>query len=177
MLRPVLGPGGHNQQYNIFHFSFSNDGWIVYSNDMIQILRYRYFLLRDLVGRPFVQLYANASEPLDINPTLRARVLSLASQSGHYSMLKLSQIAVYRNHGTWFTLRNTVSAVLVLWSIDLAHRCSWTSRAQLLVPPDGLRSRVYEVAQRLRPYWNSWGGAALAIKNTIQLVLERLLCD
>ncbi|KAH7127851.1 hypothetical protein B0J13DRAFT_588593 [Dactylonectria estremocensis] len=170
--------GWHASLPSVLHFDIPEDNTApLHSNDTVQILRYRYFSLRELVGRPFVQLYVNASEPLSISAALRARVLSLAAQSAHYSMLKLSQVAIHRHHGTWFTLRNVASAALVLWAIDLAHRRPWSSRAQELVPPEGWKLRVYEVAELLQPYWNIWGGAALAVKNTLQLVIDAPSCD
>ncbi|KAI9148235.1 putative beta-glucosidase C [Paramyrothecium foliicola] len=55
------------------------------SDDLTLILRHRYLGLREYVGRPFVRLCVEFALE-DIEPAVRAKVVSLASQSVEYTM-------------------------------------------------------------------------------------------
>ncbi|KAH7176383.1 glycosyl hydrolase family 3 N terminal domain-containing protein [Dactylonectria macrodidyma] len=155
----------------IFQFDIP-DGYTSqpHPDDLTQILRSRYLCLRELVARPFVKLTVDT--PLDIDPRLRARVISLASLSLQYCMLKLSQVAPHRHQGTWFGLRNVASSSLILGAVNIAHQRTWLTGAQELALPQGWRERVAQAVETIGPYWDEPSGGAPEMKRIVQSVLH-----
>lgn len=73
-------------------------------DDLSLILRYRYFAMRELVGRPFVRLCVERS--IDhLDAATRPVVLSSAGQSLRYCILKLHGVLACRHQGIWLALR------------------------------------------------------------------------
>lgn len=149
-------------------------------DELTLILRYRYFSLRELVGRPFVRLCVEApAEQLlslrRLHPSTHARVVALASQSLRYCMLKLHLPPAFRHQGLWLALRSVTSATLILSAANRTLR----SRSQVageeplqgLRLPRGWRERCFNAVEAMEPFWQEAQGGAAAMKNLVLHVL------
>lgn len=141
------------------------------SDDLTSILRHRYLGLREYVGRPFVRLCVDF--PLDdLEPSLRSRVTSLASQSLHYCLLKILQLQPRRHQGTWFQLRQVVTSSLIVSSVCFAQQMPWRAGAHALVLPDDWLSKVQQALGRLETSsWAEESGGVRAMYALVQSVL------
>ena len=138
-----------------------------HTDDYIQILRHRYLTCKELLCRPFVRLVVET--PMSFGEQLTAQVLIRASVCLQYCMLKLSQVAPHRHQGTWFGLRNAASALLILCSVNLAHRSRPTSRDLHL--PEGWDTTAHHAVEVLRPLCHEERGGASSIGRLLQYVL------
>lgn len=139
-------------------------------DDVIQILRFRYLVLIDLIGRPFVKLCVET--PLNLEHHLRARVLSLASECIRCSLLKLSTVAPHLHQGTWYMLRVMAMSAAILTAVHLAKTNVWTPGAQDLELPEGWRQCVIDAFEIVGPYWNSRRGGANNMRDVVQNMLD-----
>ncbi|KAL6405206.1 putative C6 transcription factor [Ilyonectria robusta] len=144
---------------------------------MTFVLRHRYFTLRELVSRPFVRLCVDHLVD-DIDILLRARVASFASQCTQFCMLKLSQTVAHRHQGTWYMLRITTTASLVLSAVEMAQSKLADSQAsgaaatvQGVIIPEGWRRRVQQAVNAVPGYFDEPDGGASNLKKIIQAVL------
>ncbi|OXN27269.1 hypothetical protein CDV57_03051 [Aspergillus fumigatus] len=159
---------------SMFHFTIP-DGYDAdfQSDPMIFVLQHRYFTLRELVARPFVRLVVDGL--LDgMDPLLRARARSFASESIQFCMLKLSQTVAYRHQGNWYMLRSITTASLILASVYLAQcrlrereAAGATPTSESLMPPEAWISRVKDAVELAQPFFDEPSGGASNMKQII----------
>ncbi|KAH2366122.1 hypothetical protein KXV98_001705 [Aspergillus fumigatus] len=164
---------------SMFHFTIP-DGYDAdfQSDPMIFVLQHRYFTLRELVARPFVRLVVDGL--LDgMDPLLRARARSFASESIQFCMLKLSQTVAYRHQGNWYMLRSITTASLILASVHLAQcrlrereAAGATPTSESLMPPEAWISRVKDAVELAQPFFDEPSGGASNMKQIILAALE-----
>ena len=161
----------HTSLPEIFHFDVPTGLSLEpHPDDMTQILRNRYLVMRDIVGRQFVRVCVE--QPLEqIDPTLREEVISFASQSVQFCMIKLSQVKAHRHQGSWFMLRNTTTSSLVLCAVYLAQQIPWRTGARAITLPNGWMTRISEAHEKIGPFWNEPHGGSRAMQNLLQTCL------
>ncbi|KFA72598.1 hypothetical protein S40288_09755 [Stachybotrys chartarum IBT 40288] len=142
------------------------------TDDLALILRHRYLGLREYVGRPFVKLCVDYSLH-DIEPSLRSRVTSLASQSVHCCITKILQLKPFRHQGTWFSMRQMLTSTLVLCAVCLAqHRSDRVAAGAILFPPGWLPKIRESLTQLESSFWNEENGGGKALYSVIRSALS-----
>ena len=140
------------------------------TDDLTQILRQRYLSCQDLIARPFVKLCVES--PLDINPELRHRVTSLASEGVRVLTVRLSQVTPYRHQGHWFLLRTVATASLILGAVHLASKLAFRTGAQDITTPVGWKEAASEALVLLRPYLDDGRADTCEMNRVVQSVLD-----
>ncbi|GAM40360.1 hypothetical protein TCE0_038r12655 [Talaromyces pinophilus] len=163
----------------IFHFAIP-DGYDAdfQSDPMIFVLQHRYFTLRELVSRPFVRLLVDGL--IDgMDPLIRARARSFASECIQFCMLKLSQTVAYRHQGNWYLLRSITTSSLILAAVHLAQcrlrereAAGATPTSENLIPPEAWTSRVKDAVESAQPFFDETSGGASNMKQMILAALE-----
>ncbi|KAL4756319.1 Zn(II)2Cys6 transcription factor [Aspergillus foveolatus] len=163
---------------SIFHFAIP-DGYDAdfQSDPMIFVLRHRYFTLRELVARPFVRLLVDGL--LDgMDPLIRVRARSFASECMQFCMLKLSQTVAYRHQGNWYLLRSMTTSSLILAAVHLAQcrlregeAAGATPPSENLMPPEAWTSRVRDAVESAQPFFEETSGGASNMKQMILAAL------
>lgn len=134
------------------------------------ILRHRYMGCRELIGRPFVKLCVE--KPLDIEPQLRSRVTSLASQCLQYCLLRVHKVSPQLHQGTWFLLRNMASSAMMLGAASMAQKRPWLLGAREMVVPADWKGNILEAVEITKPYWEQNRGGTSELREMIWTVLD-----
>lgn len=139
-------------------------------DELAFILRHRYMGCRELIGRPFVKLCVE--KPLQIEPRLRSRVASLASQCLRYCLLRVHRVTPQLHQGTWFLLRNMASSTMMLGAASMAQKRSWLLGAQEVVVPTNWKGKLLEAVEATTPYWEQSSGGLPELRKMIWTMLD-----
>ncbi|KAL2859198.1 hypothetical protein BJX68DRAFT_225993 [Aspergillus pseudodeflectus] len=161
----------------MFYFEIP-DGYVAdfHPDAMIFVLRHRYFTLRELVARPFVRLCVDLLVE-EMHPSVCDRVGLFASQCVRFCMLKLSQTVAHRHQGTWYMLRITTAASLILAAVHRAqcetqqHQPRIRTTVQSVVLPEDWRSMIHQALDSAQTYFEEPNGGASNLAQIIRAVL------
>lgn len=153
-------------------FSFDiPTGYVLEDNqdELAFILRQRYLRCRELIGRPFLKLCVE--QPLQIDPQLRSRMASYASQCLQSTILRNSAVSPQFHQGTWFLLRNITSSTLLLGAAAIAQTRADLLGAQEIVVPESWKETIQGAVEIVEPYWEQNRGGLPEMKKLIDAVL------
>lgn len=124
--------------------------------ELRQHLRGRYFIVREVLYRPFVQICLCES-PTGV-PAKLHRITTLASQGLQYCSLRIQGTRTCRHHGSWLQTRYFFTCAMILLAASKAIFDGRSSCARELVLPVGWRELIIHKKQLFGSTWQDERG-------------------
>ncbi|KAL0932214.1 C6 transcription factor [Colletotrichum truncatum] len=123
------------------------------ADDICQMLRGRYLVMRELLCRPFVQLASTISIGITVSEHMVTRVAEIASRGLQYCLLRIQAVSSTPHHGLWLQLRGFVTCSLILTAAERAQTVPSLNMPSRMVYPQNWKRSILAQKEILSNCW------------------------